>query len=111
MDTIHISPIILTENSSVNVYPKAELKGRLLYAIPGKWRIGTDRYEFKSRRKLSNGSTSPDYWTSVLWWNIPEKLHLILEMWRTIPMFGKLILEVLFLIPMEPPQFTDVWAP
>ena len=38
------------------------MKGDLLYALPGKWRIGVD-YELKSGQTLSNGNLTPSFWT------------------------------------------------
>lgn len=90
--------------------PVHSLKGDLLYALPGKWRIGAD-YEFKSAQTLSDGSRSPGYWT----------FGLVVE--RTVGMFtffgnvenytnvrqtkyGSLVSG-----PFQTPQFTEVWGP
>ncbi|MBK7232071.1 MAG: TonB-dependent receptor [Saprospiraceae bacterium] len=48
--------------SAVTLTPKHSLKGDLLYALPGKWRIGVD-YELKSSQTLSNGNQTSSYWT------------------------------------------------
>jgi iron complex outermembrane receptor protein len=90
--------------------PQHSLKGDLLYALPGKWRIGTD-YEYKSEQKLSNGNTSPAYWT----------FGLVVEYtWKNFTLFTNLEnytnvrqtkYESLVSAPYGTPQFTDVWAP
>ena len=90
--------------------PKHSLKGDLLYAIPGKWRIGAD-YEYKSGQLLSSGATSPSYWT----------FGLVVEYtWKKFTFFGNVEnytnvrqtrYESLVSTPYGTPQFTDVWAP
>ena len=56
--TIHFSG----NKSNVSLTPKHSLKGDLLYALPGKWRIGVD-YELKSSQTLSNGNQKSSFWT------------------------------------------------
>jgi iron complex outermembrane receptor protein len=90
--------------------PKHSLKGDLLYAIPGKWRIGAD-YEYKSDQLLSTGATSPSFWT----------FGLVVEYtWKQFTFFGNVEnytnvrqtrYESLVSTPYGTPQFTDVWAP
>ncbi len=90
--------------------PKHSLKGDLLYAIPGKWRIGAD-YEYKSGQLLSTGATSPSFWT----------FGLVVEYtWKNFTFFGNVEnytnvrqtrYESLVSTPYGTPQFTDVWAP
>lgn len=90
--------------------PQHSLKGDLLYALPGKWRIGAD-YEFKSEQKLNNGLSSPSFWTFGL---------VIEHTWKNFTFFGNVEnytnyrqtnFGSLISAPNNTPQFTDVWAP
>jgi iron complex outermembrane receptor protein len=90
--------------------PTHSLKGDLLYALPGKWRIGAD-YEFKSAQKLSDGRESASYWTYGV---------VVEYTWKEFTLFGNVEnftnvrqtnFESLLTGPYNTPQFTDVWAP
>jgi outer membrane receptor for ferrienterochelin and colicins len=94
----------------ITLTPHHSLKGDLLYALPGKWRIGAD-YEYKSAQKLSNGTDSPDFWT----------FGFVIEYtWTNFTFFGNVEnytdvrqtkYESLISGTYGTPQFTDVWAP
>lgn len=96
--------------SDLTLTPKHSLKGDLLYAIPGKWRIGLD-YEFKSSQALSNGTKSKDFWT----------FGAVVEYtWKNYTFFGNVenytdLRQTNFgslkSAPYNTPQFTEVWAP
>jgi outer membrane receptor for ferrienterochelin and colicins len=97
-------------SSVLPLTPMHSLKGDLLYALPGKWRIGLD-YEFKSQQVLNNGRTAPSFWTFGA---------LVEHTWRTFTFFGNVEnytdvrqtrFESLLSEPHGTPQFTDVWAP
>jgi outer membrane receptor for ferrienterochelin and colicins len=90
--------------------PTHSLKGDLLYALPGKWRIGLD-YEYKSEQVLNDGRTTPAFWTFGA---------LVEHTWRNFTVFGNVEnftdvrqtrFESLRSGPYGTPQFTDVWAP
>lgn len=96
--------------SDLTLTPNHSLKGDLLYALPNQWRIGLD-YEFKSSQKLSNGFTTPSYWTYGLvveytWENLT--LFLNIENYTDVRQtnFGSIRSN-----PNNTPQFTEVWAP
>lgn len=96
--------------SDLTLTPKHSLKGDLLYAIPGKWRIGLD-YEFKSTQTLSNGRKSKAFWT----------FGAVVEYtWKNYTFFGNVenytnLRQTNFgslkSSPYNTPQFTEVWAP
>ena len=96
--------------SNVSLTPKHSLKGDLLYALPGKWRIGVD-YELKSSQTLSNGNQTPSFWTYGA---------VIEYYYKTFTFFGNIEnvfdyrqtrQESLISGPNNTPQFTEVWAP
>lgn len=96
--------------SNVTLTPKHSLKGDLLYALPGKWRIGVD-YELKSSQTLSNGNETKSFWT---YGAIVERY------WKNFTFFGNVEnifdyrqtrQESLLSAPNNTPQFTEVWAP
>ena len=96
--------------SDLTLTPMHSLKGDLLYAIPGKWRIGLD-YEFKSSQILSNGTRSRSFWT----------FGAVVEYtWKNYTFFGNVEnytnlrqtdFGSLQSAPYDTPQFTEVWAP
>ncbi|WP_276502715.1 TonB-dependent receptor [Terrimonas pollutisoli] len=96
--------------ADVTLTPRHSLKGDLLYAIPGKWRIGVD-YEFKSSQALSNGLRSRSFWT----------FGAVIEYtWKNYTLFGNVEnytnlrqtdFGSLKSAPYNTPQFTEVWAP
>lgn len=96
--------------SNVTLTPKHSLKGDLLYAIPGKWRIGVD-YELKSSQTLSNGLQTPSFWTFGA---VVERYY------KNFTFFGNIEnvfdyrqtrQESLLSAPFNTPQLTEVWAP
>jgi len=96
--------------SNVTLTPKHSLKGDLLYALPGKWRIGFD-YELKSSQTLSNGNQTKSFWT---YGAVAE------HYWKNFTFFGNVEnifdyrqtrQESLISGPNNTPQFTEVWAP
>jgi iron complex outermembrane receptor protein len=98
------------ESTILPLTPMHSLKGDLLYAMPGKWRIGLD-YEFKSEQVLNNGRTVPQYWTFGA---------VVEHTWRNFTFFANVEnytdvrqtrYESLLSGPYGTPQLTDVWAP
>jgi len=96
--------------SDLTLTPQHSLKGDLLYALPGKWRIGLD-YEFKSSQTLSNGTKTKDYWTYGA---------IVEYTWKNFTLFGNVenytnVRQTNFgslnSAPYDTPQFTEVWAP
>jgi len=96
--------------SDLTLTPHHSLKGDLLYALPGKWRIGLD-YEFKSSQTLSNGTKTKDFWTYGA---------IVEYTWKNFTYFGNVEnftnfrqtnLGSLNSSPYNTPQFTEVWAP
>lgn len=96
--------------STLTLTPRHSIKGDLLYALPGKWRIGLD-YEFKSTQMLNNGNNTTEYWT----------FGAVVEYtWKNYTFFGNVEnytnvrqtkYESLASEPYQTPQFTEVWAP
>ena len=98
-DTVSVLPLT----------PKHSLKGDLLYALPGKWRIGLD-YEYKSEQNLSSGRVVPSYWT----------FGAVVEYtWTNFTFFGNVenytdVRQTKYAsIPSSPGgvRFAEVWAP
>lgn len=90
--------------------PVHSLKGDLLYALLGKWRIGVD-YEYKSSQFLSNGKHTREYWTFGA---VVEYTHKQLTLFGNIENFTDVRqtkFESLLTAPYGTPQFTEVWAP
>lgn len=90
--------------------PEHSLKGDLLYAVPGKWRIGVD-YEYKSPQTLSTGRTTIGYWT---FGGIVERTMGPLTLLVNVENFfdeRQTRHESLLTAPNDTPQFTEVWAP
>ena len=96
--------------NSVTLTPTHSLKGDLLYALPGKWRIGVD-YEFKSSQTLSTGFKTPSFWTYGA---------VVERNWKNFTFFGNVEnftnvrqtnYSSLRSAPFGTPQFTEVWAP
>jgi iron complex outermembrane receptor protein len=82
----------------------------LLYALPGKWRIGLD-YEFKSSQLLSNGKRSRDYWTYGAVVEYTWKNYTLFVNVENFTNFRQTNFESLQSNPYKTPQFTQVWAP
>jgi iron complex outermembrane receptor protein len=90
--------------------PKHSLKGDLLYALPGKWRIGID-YEYKSSQRLSAGYRSPSYWTFGAVAERTIKNFVIFGNVENFTDVKQTNFESLRSLPFLTPQFTEVWAP
>lgn len=90
--------------------PTHSLKGDLLYAIPGKWRIGAD-YEFKSSQDLSNGTKSPGYWTFGAVIEYTHKIYTFFANAENVTDVRQTRYESLISGPYFTPQYTEVWAP
>ncbi len=90
--------------------PKHSLKGDLLYALPGKWRIGAD-YEFKSAQTLSNGRKTPSFWTYGLVIEYTNKQFTFFSNFENFTDYHQTKIESLNSLPYSTPQFTEVWAP
>jgi iron complex outermembrane receptor protein len=96
--------------SDMTLTPRHSLKGDLLYALPGKWRIGLD-YELKSSQTLSTGAKTPSFWTYGA---------VVEYTWKNFTVFGNAenftnVRQTNFGSlksgPYDTPQFTEVWAP
>ena len=90
--------------------PKHSVKGDLLYALPGKWRIGLD-YEYKSSQLLSNGRTTRDYWTYGAVVEYTYKNFTFFGNVENYTNVRQTKYESLLSAPYSTPQFTEVWAP
>ncbi len=90
--------------------PKHSLKGDLLYALPGKWRIGAD-YEFKSAQTLSSGRITPAFWTYGLVIEYTNKQFTLFSNFENFTNYRQTKIESLNSLPYSTPQFTEVWAP
>jgi outer membrane receptor for ferrienterochelin and colicins len=99
-----------TQVTDLPLTPNHSIKGDLLYAIAGKWRVGMD-YEYKSSQRLSNGNKTKEYWT----------FGVVIEYtWKQFTLFGNVEnytnvrqtnFENMTSLPYNTPQFTEVWAP
>ena len=105
--------VTITANGKTQEFtltPKHSLKGDLLYALPGKWRIGAD-YEYKSSQLLSSGKRTRDYWTYGF---VAERTIKNFVFYCNIENFTNIRqtrYESLVSAPYNTPQFTEVWAP
>lgn len=90
--------------------PKHSLKGDLLYAIPGKWRIGLD-YEFKSSQSLTNGTRSKDFWTFGAVVEYTYKNYTFFGNVENYTNLRQTDFGTLKSAPYNTPQFSEVWAP
>ncbi len=96
--------------SNVSLTPKHSLKGDLLYALPGKWRIGVD-YELKSGQTLSNGNQTPSFWTYGAVVEYYYKKFTFFGNIENVFDYRQTRQESLISGPNNTPQFTEVWAP
>ncbi len=96
--------------SDLTLTPKHSLKGDLLYAIPGKWRIGLD-YEFKSSQALTNGPRSKDFWTFGAVVEYTYKNYTFFGNIENYTNLRQTDYGSLKSAPYNTPQFTEVWAP
>mgnify|MGYP001593701847 CR=1 FL=1 len=106
----HVSNILGGRETEFTLTPQHSLKGDLLYALPGKWRIGLD-YEFKSSQLLSNGKRSRDYWTYGAIIEYTYKHFTFFANVENFTNFRQTNYESLKSIPYNTPQFTQVWGP
>lgn len=96
--------------SAMVLTPTHSLKGDLLYALPGKWRIGAD-YEFKSSQTLSSGRKTPAFWTYGLVIEYTNKQFTFFSNFENFTNYRQTKIENLNTLPYSTPQFTEVWAP
>lgn len=96
--------------SDLTLTPKHSLKGDLLYAIPGKWRIGLD-YEYKSTQTLTNGSKSKAFWTFGAVVEYTCKNYTFFGNVENYTNLRQTNFGSLNSAPYGTPQFTEVWAP
>jgi len=106
----HATNYVDGKTTNLTLTPRHSLKGDLLYALPGKWRIGLD-YEYKSGQYLSNGTQTRSFWT----------FGAVVEYtWKNYTFFGNVEnytnvrqtnFGSLISAPNFTPQFTEVWAP
>lgn len=106
----HVSSIFKGKEVEFTLTPQHSLKGDLLYALPGKWRIGVD-YEFKSNQLLANGKRSRDYWTYGAIVEYTYKNFTLFANVENFTNFRQTNFESLRSDPYNTPQFTQVWAP
>jgi len=106
----HASNIFNSAETELQLTPMHSLKGDLLYALPGKWRIGLD-YEFKSNQLLSNGKRTRDYWTYGAVVEYTYKNFTLFGNVENFTNFRQTNFESLRSDPYDTPQFTQVWAP
>lgn len=97
-------------SSYITLTPQHSLKGDLLYALPGKWRIGVD-YEYKSRQYLNNGTFSKDFWTYGLVIEYTNNKVTYFANVENFTNFRQTAMQSLISLPENTPQYTDVWAP
>ncbi len=96
--------------NDLTLTPKHSLKGDLLYAIPGKWRIGLD-YEFKSSQALSNGTRSSSFWTYGAVAEYTYKKYTFFGNVENYTNVRQTNFGSLKSAPYNTPQFTEVWSP
>ncbi len=96
--------------TDLTLTPKHSLKGDLLYALPGKWRIGLD-YEFKSSQALINGTRSRDFWTFGAVIEYTYKKYTFFGNVENYTNLRQTDYGSLKSAPYNTPQFTEVWAP
>jgi outer membrane receptor for ferrienterochelin and colicins len=106
----HASNINAGKELEFALTPVHSLKGDLLYALPGKWRIGLD-YEFKSRQYLMPGKYSPSYWTYGAIIEYTKKQFTLFGNVENFTNVRQTHYESLSSLPYNTPQFTQVWAP
>ncbi len=96
--------------SDLTLTPKHSLKGDLLYAIPGKWRIGFD-YEYKSSQLLTNGTRTKGFWTFGAVVEYTYKSYTFFGNVENYTNLRQTDFGSLKSAPYNTPQFTEVWAP
>jgi iron complex outermembrane receptor protein len=90
--------------------PRHSVKGDLLYALPGKWRVGLD-YEFKSSQLLTSGRNTKAYWTYGVLVEYTHKNYTLFGNVENYTNIRQTKYESLLSTPNNTPQFTEVWAP
>lgn len=99
-----------SSKSDLTLTPRHSLKGDLLYAIPGKWRIGVD-YEYKSSQTLSSGLKSKGFWTFGAVVEYTYKNYTFFGNIENYTNVRQTNFGSLKSAPYNTPQFTEVWAP
>lgn len=98
------------KQSEFTLTPRHSLKGDLLYALPGKWRIAVD-YEYKSSQLLSTGRRTIGFWTYGAVVERTIKKFAVYGNLENITNVRQTRYESLLTSPYGTPQFTEVWAP
>jgi iron complex outermembrane receptor protein len=106
----HATNIFNGKETALQLTPMHSLKGDLLYALPGKWRIGVD-YEYKSGQILSNSYRTPEYWTFGAVVEYTLKNFTLFGNVENFTDIRQTKYESLRSAPYNTPQFTQVWAP
>jgi iron complex outermembrane receptor protein len=106
----HSSNFINGKEVEFTLTPTHSLKGDLLYALPGKWRIGLD-YEYKSEQYLGGINYSPSYWTYGAVIEYTRKQFTFFGNVENFTNLRQTNYESLKSYPYDTPQFTPVWAP
>jgi outer membrane receptor for ferrienterochelin and colicins len=106
----HASNIFNGKEAELQLTPAHSLKGDLLYALPGKWRIGVD-YEYKSGQILSSTKRTRDFWTYGAVVEYTYKNYTLFGNVENFTNFRQTQFESLKSEPYYTPQFTQVWAP
>jgi iron complex outermembrane receptor protein len=99
-----------TDRREFPLTPAHSIKGDLLYALPGKWRIGVD-YEFKSGQARIVGPRTPSFWT---FGGIVERTIGAFTVYVNVENFTDYRqnkVESMLTLPYATPQFTEVWGP
>lgn len=96
--------------SDLTLTPHHSVKGDLLYALPGKWRIGLD-YEFKSSQMLSNNTRTKDLLTFGAVVEYTYKNYTFFGNVENYTNVRQTNYGSLQSAPYGTPQFTEVWAP
>lgn len=90
--------------------PRHSLKGDLLYALPGKWRVGID-YEYKSEQTLTDGRQVRGYVTTGIVIERTINNFVLYTNLENISNVRQTRYESIRSRPYDTPQLTDVWAP
>lgn len=106
----HASNNLYGKEVELTLTPTHSLKGDLLYALPGKWRIGLD-YEYKSEQYLGGTKYSPSFWTYGAIVEYTKKQFTLFGNVENFTDVRQTKYESLRSDPYDTPQFTPVWAP
>ncbi|OSZ78668.1 hypothetical protein CAP35_10585 [Chitinophagaceae bacterium IBVUCB1] len=101
---------ILGTVRDVPLTPNHSIKGDVLYSLAHKWRIGFD-YEYKSSQVLTNGTTTPSYWTFGA---VAERMWKHFTLFANVENFTNIRQTNYASLRSQPyntPQLTEVWAP